>query len=117
MFDFDVGEGGFVLWAVVDELFTSVNVAVVPHFFESFIHARDDVFVEREGEVVPGARGAESADLELHVPSLFLDEVPDAGIELVAGIFEARMADGFEGALVNDPGFETGVVGTWDIPG
>lgn len=47
--DFDVGEGGLVLRAEVDELFAAVNHAVVPHFFEGFVDAGDDVFVESEG--------------------------------------------------------------------
>ena len=47
--DLDVGEGGGVLGAVVDEFFATIDEAIVPHFFESFIDARDDVFVESEG--------------------------------------------------------------------
>ena len=95
VFDFDVGESGLVVWAVVDEFFATVNHAVVPHFFESAVNARDDVFVESESEVVPCARGAESADLKFHVSPLFLDEVPDFSVEFVAGVFEAGVADSF----------------------
>ena len=116
VFDFDVGEGGLVFGAVVDEFFAAVNHAVVPHFFESLVDAGDDVFIESEGEVVPSARGAEGANLEFHVSPLFLDEVPDFGVEFVAGVFEAGVTDAFEGALIDDPSFEAGVVGAGDVP-
>ncbi len=49
VFDFDVGEGGLVLWTVIDEFFAAINHTVVPHFFESLVDAVDDVFVEGEG--------------------------------------------------------------------
>ena len=115
--DFDVGEGGLVFWAVVDEFFTSVNQAVVPHFFESFIRSGDDVFVESESQVVPGAAGAEGAELEFHVSPLFFDEVPDASVEFVTRVFEAGVSFLFELTFVNDPSFEAGVVGSRDVPG
>ena len=54
--------------------------------------------------------------MELHVSSLFFDKVPDFGVELVARIFEASVADSFEGAFINDPSFETGVVGARNVP-
>lgn len=55
--------------------------------------------------------------MELHVAALFFDEVPDAGVKFVAGEFEAGVAVLFEGAFVDDPSFEAGMVGTGDIPG
>ena len=116
VFDFDVGEGGLVFGAVVDEFFAAVDETVVPHFFESLVDAVDDVFVESEGEVLPGAGGAEGADLKLHVAALFLDEVPNLGVEFVTGVFEAGVAGGLKGAFVNDPSFEAGVVGARDVP-
>ena len=116
VFDFDVGEGGLVLRAEVDELLATVDHAVVPHFFEGLVDAGDDVFVEGEGEVRPSAAGAEGADLEFHVAALFFDEVPDTRIEFVARKFEASMTFLLEGAFVDDPGFEAGVVGARDIP-
>ena len=46
VFDFDVGEGGLVVRAEVDEFFAAVNHAVVPHFLEGFVDAGDDVFIK-----------------------------------------------------------------------
>ena len=40
--------------------------------------------------------------MELHVSSLFFDKVPDFGVELVARIFEASVADSFEGYAWTD---------------
>lgn len=54
--------------------------------------------------------------MELHVAALFFDEVPDAGVKFVAGEFEAGVAIFFEGAFVNDPSFEAGVVSAGDVP-
>ena len=90
--DFDVGESGLVVRAEIDQFFATIDHTIVPHFFESRVDAGDDVFVESESEVGPSTRGAERADLELHVATLLLDEVPDARIELVAVKIEARMA-------------------------
>ena len=112
----DVGEGGLMLRTEVDKFFTSVNHAVVPHFFEGVVNASDDVFVEGEGEVFPGAAGAEGAELKLHVSPLFLDEVPDLGIELFAGVVETGFPLCFEGAFVDDPSFEAGMIGAGDVP-
>ena len=58
MFDLDVGEGGLVLGAEVDEFLATVNHAIVPHFFEGGVDAVDNVLVEGKGEVVPRAGGA-----------------------------------------------------------
>lgn len=115
--DFDVGEGGLVLGAEIDQLFATIDHAVVPHFLEGGINAGDDVFVKSEGEVGPGARGTEGADLELHVAALFFDEVPDTGIEFVVGVFKTSVTVFLEGALIDDPGLEAGVISTGDIPG
>lgn len=116
VFDFDVGEGGLVLRAEVDEFFAAINHAVVPHFLEGFIDAGDDVFIKSKSQVGPGARGTESADLEFHIAALLFDKVPDAGIEFVAVVFETGVAFFFEGAFVDDPSFEAGMVGARDIP-
>ena len=51
--DFDVGEGGAVLRAVVDEFFSTIDEAVVPHFLEGCIDAIDNVFVQSKGEIAP----------------------------------------------------------------
>ena len=45
MFHFDVSKGGLVLRAEVDELFASINKAVVPHFFKGGVDTINDVFV------------------------------------------------------------------------
>lgn len=117
MFDFDVGEGGLVLRAEVDEFFAAVNHAVVPHFLEGFIDTGDDVFIKSKSQVGPGARGTEGADLEFHIAALLFDKVPDAGVEFVAVKFKAGVAFFFESALVDDPSFEAGMVGAGNIPG
>lgn len=54
--------------------------------------------------------------MEFHVPSLLGDEVPNFGVEFVAGVFKAGVTDGFESAFINDPGFEASVIGSRDIP-
>lgn len=115
--DFDVGEGGLVLRAVIDELLAAVDHAVIPHFFEGFVDAGDDVFVEGKGEIGPGAARTEGAELELHIAALLFDKLPDARVEFVAAVFEASMTFFFEGALVDDPSLEAGVVGARDVPG
>lgn len=116
MFDFDVGEGGLVVRTEINQLLATVNHAVVPHFFESFVDARNDVFIKSESEIIPSTRGTKSTKLELHIAALLLDKVPNAGIEFVARIFKAGVAFFFEGAFVDDPSFETGVISTRDIP-
>ena len=44
--DFDIGEGGLVLRAEIDEFFAAIDHAVVPHFLEGFVNAGDNVFIE-----------------------------------------------------------------------
>lgn len=117
MFDFDVGEGGLVVRTEINQLLATVNHAVVPHFLESFVDARDNVFIKSESEIIPSTRGTKSTKLEFHIAALLLDEVPNAGVELVTRVFEAGVAFFFEGAFVDDPSFEAGMVGTRDIPG
>lgn len=116
MFDFDVGEGGLVVRTEINQLLATVNHAVVPHFLESFVDARDNVFIKSESEIIPSTRGTKSTKLELHIAALLLDEVPNAGIELVTRVFKAGVAFFFEGAFIDDPSFEAGVIGTRDIP-
>ena len=115
--NFDIGEGGLMLRAEIDEFFAAVDHAVVPHFLEGFVNAGDNVFIESKSQVGPGAGGAEGANLEFHVAALLFDKVPDAGVEFIAIKFEAGVAFFFKGAFVDDPGLEAGVVGTRDIPG
>ena len=90
--NFDVGEGGLVFRAEVDKFFTSINQTVVPHSLKSGVNAVDNVFVKSESEVVPGARGTEGAELELHVATLLGDKVPNAGVEFVAVEFKTSVA-------------------------
>ena len=54
--------------------------------------------------------------MEFHVATLGGDEVPNPGIEFVAGVFKTGVAVFFEFAFVDDPSFEAGVVGTRDVP-
>lgn len=54
--------------------------------------------------------------MEFHVAALLFDEVPDAGVEFVAVVFEASVTFFLESAFVDDPGFEAGVVGARDVP-
>lgn len=89
--NFDVGEGGLMFGAEIDEFFASVNEVVVPHLFEGGVNLGDDFGVESEGEGGPIARGAEGTELEFHVAALFLDEIPDLLVELVAGEIEAAL--------------------------
>ena len=116
MLDFDVGEGGLVLRTEVHELFTSVNQAIIPHFFKGGIDAVNDVFIKGKGKIAPCTGGAESTNLEFHVATLFGNEVPDTRVEFVTIKFKASVTFFFEGAFVNDPGFETGMISTRDIP-
>lgn len=116
MLDFDVSESGLVMRAEIDEFFATIDHAVVPHFFESFIDAGDDVFIKSEGEIIPSTRSAKSAKLEFHIAALLLYEIPDAGIEFVARVFKTSVAFFFESALVDDPSFEAGVIGAGNIP-
>lgn len=115
--DFDVGEGGLVLGAEVDQAFTTVDQLVVQEVLEGVVDGVDDLGIEGEGEVGPVAGGAEGAELELHIPSLLGDEVPDLGVKLVARVVEAGVAGLLEGFLVDDPSLEASVVGARDIPG
>ena len=105
-----------MLWTEVHELFTSINEAIIPHFFESSINAVDDVFIKSKGEVIPSTGSTESTNLKLHIATLFGNEVPDARIEFIAVKFKTSMAFFFEGALVHDPGFKAGMIGTRDVP-
>ena len=116
MLDFDVSESGLVMRAEIDEFFATIDHAVVPHFFESFIDAGDNVFVKSEGEVIPSTGGTKSTKLEFHIAALLLYEIPDAGIEFVARVFKTSVAFFFESALVDDPSFEAGVIGAGNIP-
>ena len=54
--------------------------------------------------------------MKLHVAALFFDEIPNTGVEFVAGELEAGMTFFFESAFVDDPSFEAGVIGAGDIP-
>ena len=117
MDDFDVGEGGLVGGAEVDEFFAAVDEVVIPHVLEGGVDGFDDFGVEGEGEAAPVAGGAEGAELELHVAALLLDEVPNSFVELVAGEIEATLPCCFELFFVDDPGFEAGVIGAGDVPG
>ncbi len=116
VFNFDVGEGGLVVGTEIDEFFAAINHAVVPHLFKGFVDAGDDVFVKSKSQVRPGAGGTEGADLEFHVAALLFDKVPDAGIEFITGVFEASMTFFFEGAFIDDPSLEAGMVGARDVP-
>ena len=116
MLNFDVGKGGLVFRAEIDEFFASVNQAIVPHFLKSGVNAINNVLVESKSEVVPGARGAKGAELEFHVAALLGYKVPNAGVEFVAVKFKASVALFFEIAFIDDPGFETSVVGARNIP-
>lgn len=116
VFNFDVGKGSLVVRAEIDELFTTINHTVVPHFLESLVNAGDDVLVKSESEIIPSTRGTKSAKLELHIATLLLDKVPNAGIKFIARVFKASVAFFFEGAFVDDPSFETGVIGARNIP-
>ncbi len=116
MLDFNVGKSGLMLRAEVDELFAAVDHSVIPHLFESRVNTGDDVFVESKSKVGPSAARAKSTDLEFHIAALLFDEIPDAGVEFVAAKFEAGVAFFFEGTFIDNPSFETGVVGTRNIP-
>lgn len=116
VFDFDVCESSLVVRAEIDEFFATVNHAVIPHFFKSFVDARDDVLIKGESEIIPSTRGTKSTKLEFHIATLLLDEVPDTGVKFVAGIFKAGVTFFFECAFVDDPGFEASVIGARDIP-
>ena len=41
------------LGAVVNEFFTPINHAVIPHFFESGIDAVYDIFVKSKRKIIP----------------------------------------------------------------
>lgn len=114
--DFDIGEGGLVLRTEIDEFFAAVDHTVVPHFLEGFVNAGDNVFIKSKSQVGPGAGGTKGANLEFHVAALLFDKVPDAGVEFIAIEFEAGMTFFFEGAFVDDPSLEAGVVGARDVP-
>ncbi len=55
--------------------------------------------------------------MEFHVAALLFDKVPDARVEFIAIEFEAGVTFFFQGAFVDDPGLEAGVVGARDVPG
>ena len=116
MLDFDVSESGLVMRTEIDEFFATIDHAIVPHLFKSFIDAGDNVFVKSEGEVIPSTGGTKSTKLEFHIAALLLYEIPDAGIEFVARVFKTSVAFFFESALVDDPSFEAGVIGAGNIP-
>lgn len=116
VFDFDVGEGGLVVRTEIDEFFATIDHAIVPHFFKSFIDAGDNVFIKSESEVIPSTGGTKSTKLEFHIAALLLYEIPDAGIEFVARVFKTSVAFFFESAFVDDPSFEAGVIGAGDVP-
>lgn len=116
MLDFDVGEGGLMVGAEIDELLAAIDHAIIPHLLESLIDTRDDVLIKSESEIIPSTRGTKSAELEFHIAALLFDKVPNASVEFIAGIFKAGVAFLLKGAFVDDPSLEAGVVGTGDIP-
>jgi len=116
VFNFNIGESSLVVRAEINQFLATINHAIVPHFLESFVNAGDDVLVKGESEIIPSTRSTKSTELELHVATLLFDEIPNAGVEFVAGVFKAGMTFFFEGAFVDDPGFKAGVIGARDVP-
>ena len=113
--DFDIRKARLVLGAIINHPLTSVYEPIFPQLFKCIVDCGNNFFIKSEDEVAPARPNAQRTELQLHIPPLAVDKIPDLGIQLLPRIIKTSFALFFQLFFIHYPGFEARMVCPWQI--